>query len=125
MKIKLKKMKICSIINYVNLKTGDKKLRKTISIIKQNEQNVAEIMRNGVEEDILFRELQKDTVGRSGSSPTWGYVYSNDNGKLNFKGIALHKEYDYDFLLQDRDYLLPEKDSFVRLLHNKFQLYSF
>ena len=70
---------------------------KTISIIKQNQENIAEVFQYGVKTDMLFRELQKDTVGRSGSSPTWGYVYSNQDGKLKFKGIALHKEYDYDF----------------------------
>ena len=70
---------------------------KTISIIKQNQENIAQVFQNGVQTDILFRQLQRDTIGRSGASPTWGYVYSNKEGKLKFKGIALHKEYDYDF----------------------------
>ena len=72
-------------------------MKKTISIIKQNQKNIAEVFKNGVQTDLLFRELQRDTIGRSGSSPTWGYVYSNENGKLKFRGIALHKEYDYDY----------------------------
>ena len=72
---------------------------KTISIIKQNQENISQVFQNGVQTDMLFRELQRDTVGRSGSSPTWGYVYSNEEGKLKFRGIALHKEYDYDFLI--------------------------
>lgn len=70
---------------------------KTISIIKQNQENISQVFQNGVQTDMLFRELQRDTVGRSGSTPTWGYVYNNEEGKLKFKGIALHKEYDYDY----------------------------
>ena len=70
---------------------------KTISIIRQGQENTAEIFKNKLETDILFRELQRDTIGRSGSSPTWGYAYYNENGEPKFKGIALHKEYDYDF----------------------------
>ena len=95
--MKLKKILICSIINYVNYRVGDKNLKKTISIIKQNQKNIAEVFKNGVQTDIVFRELQRDTVGKSGSSPTWGYVYHNEQGRLKFKGIALHKEYDYDY----------------------------
>jgi len=72
-------------------------LKKTISIIKQSQENLGEVFKNGVQTDIVFRELQRDTIGRSGSSPTWGYVYLNKVGKLKFNGIALHKEYDYDF----------------------------
>jgi len=72
-------------------------LKKTISIIKQDQANIGEVFKNGVQTDIVFRELQRDTIGRSGSTPTWGEVYFNENGKLKSKGIALHKEYDYDF----------------------------
>lgn len=72
-------------------------MKKTISIIKKDAQNVATNFQNNPQTDMLFRELQKDTIGRSSSSPTWGYVYSNENGQLKFKGIALHKEYDYDY----------------------------
>jgi len=74
-------------------------LKKTISIIKQNQENIAEVFKNGAQTDMVFRELQRDTIGRSGSSPTWGYVYCNEEGKLKFNGVALHKEYDYDFPL--------------------------
>lgn len=46
---------------------------------------------------LIFKELSRDTVGRSNSNPTWGYVYEYVDGELDFKGIGLHKEYDYDF----------------------------
>lgn len=72
-------------------------MKKTISIIKQNQENISEVFKNGVQTDILFKELQRDTVGRSGSCPTWGYVYLNNGSGLKFNGIALHKEYDYDY----------------------------
>lgn len=75
-------------------------MKKTITIIKRNEKNIRELFESGIQTDMIFRELQKDTIGRSGSNPTWGYVYSNSkNGKIKFNGIALHKEYDYDFPL--------------------------
>ena len=72
-------------------------MKKTISIIKQNQENIAEVFKNGVQTDVIFRELQRDTIGRSGSTPTWGYVYHNVDGNLKFQGIALRKEYDYDY----------------------------
>lgn len=72
-------------------------MKKTISIIKQNQENIGEVFRNGVQTDVVFRELQRDTIGRSGSTPTWGYVYHNVDGNLKFQGIALRKEYDYDY----------------------------
>jgi len=70
---------------------------KTITVIKKGEGDMFELFQNGIKTDILFCEIQKDTVGRSGSCPTWGEVYSNENGTIKFKGIALYKEYDYDF----------------------------
>lgn len=72
-------------------------MRKTITIIKQDQKDVADIFKNGIKTEMLFRELQRDTIGKSGSNPTWGYVYSKNNGKLKYEGVALHKEYDYDF----------------------------
>jgi len=72
-------------------------LRKTITIIKKEQENKSEMFKNGFDTDVVFREIQKDTIGRSGSSPTWGDVYYNNNGKLKYKGVALYKEYDYDF----------------------------
>jgi len=72
-------------------------LNKTISIIRRERKDIADIFKNGVETDLLFRELQKDTVGRSGANPTWGYVYTNVNKNLKYNGIALYKEFDYDF----------------------------
>lgn len=71
-------------------------MRKSITIIKQNQKHTVDIFVNGIKTEMLFRELQRDTIGKSGSSPTWGYVYSNHNGKLKYEGVALHKEYDYD-----------------------------
>lgn len=65
---------------------------KSITVSKQNQD-----IPDNIETEMFFKEVQKDTIGRSGSSPTWGYVYDNKNGQLAFKGIALHKEYDYDF----------------------------
>jgi len=67
-------------------------LKKTITIIKQEQKNVSDIFTQGVDTDLLFRELQKDTIGRSGSSPTWGYVYSNKNRELKYKGIAYTRD---------------------------------
>lgn len=71
---------------------------KTIKIIKQGQQHITQLLDTKLETDMLFREIQKDTIGKSGSSPTWGYVYQNRNrnGKLKYKGIGLYKEYDYD-----------------------------
>ena len=70
---------------------------KSLTIIKQNQEHVTDLFENGIQTDMVFREVQRDTVGRSGGSPTWGYVYINVNGKMKFKGTALHKEYDYDY----------------------------
>lgn len=70
---------------------------KSIKIIKKNQNNITSILDNELETDIVFRELQQDTVGRSGSNPTWGYFYNNKHGKLKYIGIGLHKEHDYDY----------------------------
>lgn len=67
-------------------------MAKSITISKLNQD-----IPDNIETDILFQEIQKDTVGKSGGDPTWGYVYNNEDGELVLKGIALHKEYDYDF----------------------------
>ncbi len=69
---------------------------KTIKVIKQGQQNITQLLDNEIKTDMVFREIQKDTIGKSGSCPTWGYVYQNKNGKLKYKGIGLYKEYDYD-----------------------------
>lgn len=71
-------------------------MKKSVTIIKQNQEHISDMFKDGIKTDIVFREVQRDTVGRSGGSPTWGYVYNNVNGKMKFKGTALHKEYDYD-----------------------------
>lgn len=72
-------------------------MTKSITISKLNQPNLIETTEKNIETEMLFREVQKDTVGRSGGTPTWGYVYENKEGQLEFKGIALHKDYDYDY----------------------------
>lgn len=72
-------------------------MKKSITIIKQNQKDICHIFMNGIKTEMLFRELQRDTIGKSGSNPTWGNIYSNKEGKLKYVGVALHKEYDYDF----------------------------
>lgn len=64
---------------------------KTIERIKKGED------KEKITTDLLFEEIQPDTVGRSASNATWGKVYSNDNGNKKEIGIALYKEYDYDY----------------------------
>lgn len=72
-------------------------MKKTITIIKKDPPNISDSFNGKIETDIIFQELQRDTIGKSGSSPTWGDVYLNQNGKLEYLGIALHKGYDYDW----------------------------
>lgn len=72
-------------------------MKKTIKIIDQNQENMSDILKNDSKTDLLFLKVQKDTIGKSGSNPTWGHVYESKEGDLKYKGIALHKEYDYDF----------------------------
>lgn len=67
-------------------------MRKKIKVIKRDQ----DLPESDITEEIVFKEIQKDTIGRSGSSPTWGAVYENKDGNLNFKAIGLYKEYDYD-----------------------------
>ena len=74
-----------------------KKLEKTIKIVKKEKNNLATVLQNLKETDVVFKEIQKDTIGSSSSNPTWGYVYDNEDGNLTYKGIGLYKEYDYDF----------------------------
>ena len=72
-------------------------MKKSVTIIKQNQEHVTDMFKDGLKTDLICREIQRDTVGRSGASPTWVYVYNNVNGKMKFKGTALHKEYDNDY----------------------------
>lgn len=72
-------------------------MKKSITIIKQNQKDICQVFINGIKTQMLFRELQRDTIGKSGSNPTWGNIYCNKDGKLKYVGVALHKEYDYDF----------------------------
>ena len=69
-------------------------MRKTLTIIKQTPEYESDIFRDEIKTDMVFMEVQRDTIGKSGACPTWGYVYNN---KGVFKGTALHKEYDYDY----------------------------
>ncbi len=71
-------------------------MKKKITIIKQNDGDITDFINNPQKTDLLFKELQQDTIGKSSSNPIWGYVYSVKNGNLSYKGIGLHKEYDYD-----------------------------
>lgn len=64
---------------------------KTISIIKANQENIAKVFKGGIKTDVIFKELQRDTVGRSGSNPTWGQVYYNIEGKTEFKRYSSSK----------------------------------
>ena len=74
-------------------------MEKSLLVIKLEQEHASELFKEGLKTDMIFREIQRDTKGKSGSRPTWGYVYKNENGKMKFKGIALHKEYDYDYPL--------------------------
>ena len=74
-------------------------MEKSLLVIKLEQEHASELFKEGLKTDMIFREIQRDTKGKSGSRPTWGYAYKNENGKMKFKGIALHKEYDYDYPL--------------------------
>lgn len=67
---------------------------KSIKRIKENEP--LEYNQDG--KDMVFKELRKDTIGKSSSNPTWGYVFNVREGKLklNKDGEGLFKEFDYD-----------------------------
>ena len=64
---------------------------KSITIVKSTDEKL-----KNENVDIIFKEIQKDTVGRSGARPVWGMLYYNEGGKLTKSGIALFKGYDYD-----------------------------
>ena len=72
-------------------------LIKTIRIIKENERNISSNLDELVSKDMVFRKKRQDTVGRSGSNPTWGLAFDVVGNKLKFKGEGLYKEYDYDY----------------------------
>lgn len=74
---------------------------KKVKIIKENEQDITEQwdkQTNTDDIDIVFRKIIKDSVGRSASNPTWGYVFNVRDGKLklNIDPEGLYKEEDYD-----------------------------
>ena len=70
---------------------------KSITVIKLDQEHISELFKDGLKTEMVFRQVQRDTIGKSGSNPTWGYTYYNKDGKMKFSGIALHKEFDYDY----------------------------
>ena len=93
---------------------------KSLTIIKQNQEHVTDMFKDGIKTDLVCREIQRDTIGRSGASPTWVYVYRNVNGKMKFRGIALHKEYDYDGKRSD----LQVAQSYVTHMRRKYGVFN-
>ena len=74
---------------------------KKVKIIKEDEPDITEQwdkQTNTDDIDIVFRKIIKDSVGRSASNPTWGYVFNVRDGKLklNIDPEGLYKEEDYD-----------------------------
>lgn len=72
-------------------------MKKTITVVKQDPEKIEELLGNGIKTDLVFEMIQRDTIGKSGSNPTWGHIYSNDSGEAKYEGIALYKGYDYDY----------------------------
>lgn len=72
-------------------------MKKTITVIEQDPDKIEKLLELGIETDVVFEIIQRDTVGRSNASPTWGYVYYVVDGKLQDKGVGLYKEKDYDY----------------------------
>lgn len=72
-------------------------MSKTITLIESNEEVITKLLEEGIKTEMVFEKIQRDTVGRSGSRPTWGNVYYNIDGILYDGGVGLHKEYDYDY----------------------------
>ena len=57
-------------------------MEKSLLVIKLEQEHTSELFKEGLKTDMIFREIQRDTKGKSGSRPTWGYVYKNENGKM-------------------------------------------
>lgn len=72
-------------------------MNKTITVVKQDAEKIEKLLADGIKTDVVFEIIQRDTIGRSNSSPTWGYVYHMVDGNLVDKGIGLYKENDYDY----------------------------
>ena len=53
---------------------------KTIKIIKRGEE-----IDNTINANIVFKEIQRDTIGKSSANPTWGEVYEDEDGKKIYK----------------------------------------
>ena len=49
-------------------------MSKTITIIERDREHVTDILDNPIKTEMLFREIQRDTIGKSSSNPTWGYI---------------------------------------------------
>lgn len=69
---------------------------KTIYVIKENQKNITSHLDEIANKNMVFRKVRKDTIGKSASNPTWGYVYNVKKGKMKWKGEGLYKEFDYD-----------------------------
>lgn len=74
---------------------------KRIKIIEENEPDITkhwDEQENVDDIDLVFRKLRRDSVGKSASNPTWGYVFNvrDENLKLNIDSEGLYKEHDYD-----------------------------
>lgn len=72
-------------------------MEKRIRIVKIEENNLSAVIESLKENDIIFKQILRDTMGNSGSNPVWGHVYDNESEKLTYRGIGLYKEFDYDF----------------------------
>lgn len=72
-------------------------MRKTINIIETHQTGISKRLDELTNKDMIFRKKMQDTVGRSGSNPTWGLAFDVVGNKLKFKGEGLYKEYDYDY----------------------------
>ena len=72
---------------------------KSVKRIKQGEKHLTDHLEDYKKADIVFREIRKDSVGRSASNPIWGLVFNVRNGKLKLNSIGegLYKEFDYDY----------------------------
>ena len=68
-------------------------MKKKIKIIKKEE-----TLNSFYEEDVdlIFKQVQKDTIGKSSSNPIWGYIYTKKGEELESFSVGLYKEFDYD-----------------------------
>lgn len=69
---------------------------KSIGIINLNQEGLTKEIENLLNNEIIFRKIRRDAVGKSASNPTWGYAYEVQSRKMKWKGEGLYKEYDND-----------------------------